>query len=168
MSSNHKEFARALVSDLLARHIGLCAHPDSSRKVLAKREDGSGASLDLTPFEAEPMPATAQNFFQDVDSTAGLLDAYRAAKDSMPFEDNLKGALSHVDDYAGRYLCDLLERARETVADRDARLVAIWVSRLDIYAAVKAVESLLKSKADLMLLKVAESHGWTIHFDHLA
>lgn len=168
MPKEHQRFARALVSDLLARESGLVAHSEDPHKVLAEREDGRWASLDLTPFEADPMPADARPFFHGIDTIDGLLDAYHRAKKARPFEEDLAGALDQVDDYARRYLSGLLEAARTSFRNDDARLVAEWVSCLDLYTAVKAVESLLKSKADLVLLKIAARRGWTVHFDHLA
>jgi hypothetical protein len=63
---------------------------------------------------------------------------------------------------------ELLAQAEKTYSDAQARLIAAWVSNLDIYVAVKAVESLLNSKADMALLEVAADRNWTVHFDHLA
>jgi len=73
-----------------------------------------------------------------------------------------------VHDYARLFMNQLLAQAEKTYSDTQARLIAAWVSHLDIYVAVKAVESLLNSKADMALLELAAVRRWTVHFDHLA
>jgi hypothetical protein len=62
----------------------------------------------------------------------------------------------------------LLARAEQTYSDAQARLIAAWVAHLDVYVAVKAVESLLNSRADITLLEVAARKKWSVHYDHLA
>jgi hypothetical protein len=47
-------------------------------------------------------------------------------------------------------------------------MVGKWLAGLDVYTAVKSVESLLNSRADVALLEVAQQCNWNVHFDHLA
>lgn len=76
--------------------------------------------------------------------------------------------MAHVSDYAQTFVTNLFASAAESISDTQAELIAAWVKNLDVYTAVKAVESLLYSKADLTLLEIAASYHWTVHFDHLA
>lgn len=168
MSDQHEAFARTLVADVLSEDNALHIHPDDPHKVLAERGDGSFVSLDLTPFVAEPQPASAYGYFNGVQTPDDLLEAYHAAKKAKPFEGDLPGAYAHVDDYARTFLDDLLSRARSVLSAEEARRIARWVRDFDLYVAVKATESLLNSKADQALLRIAEQKGWTVHFDHLA
>ncbi|BBA35413.1 uncharacterized protein sS8_3476 [Methylocaldum marinum] len=168
MSSPHDDFAGSLVREVLEGPTTLRAHPEQRAKLLVPRPDGQIASIDLTPFEAEPQPMTAAHYFHGIKSVDGLLTAYGEARRSKPFEEDLPDACEHVDPYARDFLDGLLARARRFLTDADATLIGDWVSRLDVYVAVKAVESLLYSRADLTLLKIARRLGWTVHFDHLA
>ncbi len=168
MFVQHENFARALVADLIADNTLLGLLPNNACKLLVQRPDGHSAAIDLTPFRATPQPATAERFFRAVETVDGLLDAYRKAKRAAPFEEDLPGAHDHVDQYAGEFLAGLLSRARKALSDEEARRIGDWVSRFDLYVAVKAVESLVNSEADQTLLKIAPELGWTVHFDHLA
>jgi len=47
-------------------------------------------------------------------------------------------------------------------------MIGSWLTNLDVYTAVKSVESLLNSKADIALLELAQEKNWMVHFDHLA
>jgi hypothetical protein len=168
MSVQHEEFARALVAEVLRNQETLRPHPEDPRKLAVQRPDGRLAGIDLTPFRADPQPATADRFFRGVETVDGLLDAYWEARRAAPFEEDLPGAHVHVDAYAREFLAGLVTRARNALSDEEARRIANWVSHFDLYVAVKAVESLLNSQADQTLLKVAPELGWTVHFDHLA
>jgi hypothetical protein len=168
MSDRYDEFARALVREVLAGPTSLRADPDHPGKLLVPRPDGQMAGIDLTPFEAEPQPMTAGRYFHGIRTVEGLLAAYEEARRSKPFEEDLPGALEHVDPYAREFLDGVLDRARSFLTDPEAKLISDWVGRFDVYVAVKAIESLLYSRADLALLKLAPRLGWTVHFDHLA
>ncbi|CAI8870203.1 hypothetical protein [Methylocaldum szegediense] len=168
MSNLHDDLAHDLVREVLAGPTTLRADPDHPGKLLVPRPDGRMAGIDLTPFEAEPQPMTAGHYFHGIKTVDGLLTAYRDARRSKPFEEDLSGAMEHVDPYAHEFLDGLLARARSFLSDADAKLIGDWVGQFDVYVAVKAVESLLYSQADLTLLKIAPRFGWTVHFDHLA
>lgn len=168
MFEQHEKFAVNLVADVLASQAGLQSDPDHPCKVLGPYPGGDWAALDLTPFAAELQAVDAEPYFVGVQTAEELLDAYYQAKQAKPFEDDLLHAYDYVSDYAAEFLDGILTRARSNLKDEDARRIAGLVSHLDIYAAVKSVESLLNSRADLALLKIAELRGWNLHFDHLA
>jgi len=168
VSKQHKDFAVRLVNALLEVHCGLKSDPDNPCKVLAPYPGRDCASLDLTPFESQTKCADAAQYFDAVQDVDGLLDAYSRARQDKRFEQDLPGASDYVTDYAAEFLERILQRARAKLKSDDARRIAALTSNLDIYAAVKAVESLLNSQADLTLLKISERLGWSLHFDHLA
>lgn len=66
------------------------------------------------------------------------------------------------------FLEALFTKAQANLTDADACRIARFVQNLDIYVAVRAVESLLNNRADLALLALAEAQGWIVHFDHIA
>ena len=168
MLQKFEKFAARLATYLLADHPEFRGSQDALSKILVPFPDGNWAELNLTPFFCELKVADAAPFFAEVKTTDDLLKAYRAARESKTFEDDLPHALDHVADYASDFMLRIFERASRMLEDSDARRIAGLVCDLDIYTAVKAVESLLNSQADLALLKVSESLDWTLHFDHLA
>jgi len=125
-------------------------------------------TLDLTPFEIKPQAVSAYSFFDGIDDISHLLSAYQSAKQSLPFEVNLPDAQGHVSAYAEAFINAVLARANVTLSHHQARLIAEWVKHLDIYCAVKSIESFLYSRADLTLLEIAPQLGWDIIFDHMA
>ncbi|MBI2380086.1 MAG: hypothetical protein HYV16_04950 [Gammaproteobacteria bacterium] len=163
-----ESFAQDLAKAVVAESAKLVPHPDNVAKVLAQRKNGSYASLDLTPFAVEPKPATAQPFFENVQNFDELMAAYEAASKALPFEMDIFRAEGRIHAYADQFLADLFAKAKAEFSDVDARRVALWVKDFDIYVAVKAVESMLNSKADMTVLHIADRLGWTAHFDHLA
>lgn len=167
MPDLYKDFAHKLTQSLLENE-GLNSHPESNSRLQITKTGGEFANLEMTPFVSRPQPVTAQRYFSNVQSMDDLLEAYHAARRSLPFETDLVNALDHVSDYAGRFLDRLLCDAREFLTDNHAATIGNWVKDLDIYVAVKAVESLLNSRADMALLMLSKSRGWTIHFDHMA
>ena len=168
MGTAHQTYAKLLADALLRQHAGLQKHPDVEGRIIARKHAGELASLDLTPFAATPHRADAAPFFSGVRSVADLIVAYHQARQSKPFEADLAEARAHVHDYAQVFMNQLLAQAEKTYSAAQACLIATWVSHLDIYVAVKAVESLLNSKADMALLELAATQRWTVHFDHLA
>lgn len=168
MLRKFEKFAAKLAADLLDDQPEFQSAPDDPARVLVPYPDGKWAELNLTPFYCEVQPADAEPYFETVRTTDELLDAYRVARQSNIFENDLPHACDHVADYAADFIDRILVRARRVLDDTDARRIASLVSNLDVYTAVKAVESLLNSHADLALLRVAEKLGWTLHFDHLA
>ena len=166
MSTAHQTYAKLLTDALLRKHDALHKNADADHQIIARKKTGEVARLDLTPFEATPNGVDAAAFFSGVHSVAELIIAYHQARKSKPFETDLPQA--HVHDYARVFMNQLLAQAEKTYSDAQARLIAAWVCNLDVYVAVKAVESLLNSKADMALLELAATQRWTVHFDHLA
>jgi len=164
----HRDFAVRLVNELIDNEEGFVVDPNNASKLMVPHSGGEWAGLDLTPFAAEPQPSDAMEYFSNVNTVADLLEAYTNARQVKPFEMDLPGATHYVSDYAERFLGHILDRARDDLCDTDAQRIAELVSNLDIYTAVKAVESLLYSEADLTLLKIADKNDWSLHFDHLA
>lgn len=163
----HTLFARNLVADIFQREQGWQMHSAEPCKLGVINESGEYVSLDLTPVHAAPQTVTAQIYFGKVRTAVQLLDACIQARRAYRFEDALEADVP-AHPFARDFVATILERARASLSDDDAVRIAQWVQHLDVYAAVKAVESLLNSNADLALLKVAETRGWTVHFDHVA
>lgn len=167
MAKQHVQYANELVQQLLHEERAFRAHPHGSHKLLVN-DDSKEVSLDLTPFEATPQAPTAAPYFERVHTIKELLHGYREAMRAAPFESDLPKRQAHVDTFAKEFLNTLLARAETSMDDADARRIAAWVRHFDVYVAVKTVESLLNSKADLSLLELSEKQGWHVHFDHLA
>ena len=172
MSTECDEFASDFASDL-ARHLrqtepGLTACPDNSNKLLASRGDGQPISLDLRPVQAIPESVTASCWFEGVKTTQDLLTAYDLCRAECGFEQSMVPAMLHVHPYAEHFRQQIVERARLELSDDEACLIAQWVAQLDTYSAIKAVESLLNSRADRALLLIARQRHWTVYMDHLA
>ena len=125
-------------------------------------------TLDLTPFSAQPQAASAYSFFNEIDGVSHLLAAYQAAKHSLRFEMDLPDATTHLSTYADEFTNMMLAKANAALDHHQAKLIADWVKNLDIYCAVKSIESFFYSKADLTLLEIAPKQGWDIVFDHMA
>jgi hypothetical protein len=167
-TSAHDRYAADLARHFVAASPALRTHPDDDRKLTATKKNGDLAVLDCTPFVARARSEAARDVFSGVRTTADLIRAYHTARRQQRFEDDLPGARDRVHDYATIFMRDLLARAEQTCTDEHARMIARWVGSLDVYVAVKAVESLLNSKADMGLMDIAARRNWIIHFDHLA
>jgi len=161
------QFARLLAKELIENE-NFKLFPESTGKVQTARGDQEIINLDLTPFQAKLCPVTAAKYFSSVESVSHLLSAYEAAKQDHVFEINYPDAMLHVSAYADQFLKDIFTRAQQLLTDHQATLVGSWLSNLDVYTAVKSIESLLNSRADVVLLEVAQQQNWTVHFDHLA
>lgn len=164
----YAQLAKDLVKEVLSHSEHLYADPDHGEKVLAKKADNSVASLDLTPFAAIKQPATAGQYFAGVNSFKDLVNAYKKARAALPFEESAVSDKHAASDYEKHFVDQLFLEAEKYITEADVALVVNWVQHFDVYVAVKAVESLLNSKADLAMFRVAKKHGWDIHFDHLA
>ncbi len=160
------EFARDLVATLVNAEQRFFPHPQNDQKLLIKKANGDLVNLNLTPFHASLQPATSCRYFDGITDIEDLIAAYNAARRSSTFEEILNN--THVHIYAQEYLSQLFQQARESLNKDDAKRIANWVKNFDVYVAVKCIESLLNSKADLALLELAESFNWNVHFDHLA
>jgi hypothetical protein len=161
-------FATALAVDITAREPALTIHPESPQRVLATRPDTQTVSMDLTPVQLTPQQASAEDFFCSVESSDDLLQAYASASSALPLEWDDPEAMSPVDDYALEFRNRLLLHAATELNDHEAREMAQWLGKLDIYAAVKALEALVNHPHDRALLRIATEQGWTVHLDHLA
>ncbi|MBA2594514.1 MAG: hypothetical protein M3495_15270 [Pseudomonadota bacterium] len=166
--SPHAQLATEVASAVLAGTSRLRIDPGDPRRVQMHNALGEQVSVALEPVRAEIKPPTARHYFAGVETPAELFGAYREASRALPFEMDLPEARRRVHPYATEFLRGLFDEARTGLEDRDAARIARWVQDFDIYVAVKAVESLLNSKADLALLQIAEARGWCVHFDHLA
>lgn len=169
MPTNHfNTFATAVARSLLEKNPTFQNSANKQQSINAIGAANKCFTLDFTPFVATPQAVSAAPFFNGIDSVSQLLSAYQTAKHSLPFEMDLPAARDHVSEYADDFINMVLARADETLNHHQARLIAAWVSHLDIYCAVKCVESFLYSKADLTLLEIAPQQGWDIVFDHMA
>jgi len=167
-SRQFETFAHSLAADLAAREPALTLHPEIPQKVLATRPDALTVSMDLTPVKLLPKPVTAQQYFGQVDGTADLLNAYTQASNALPLEWDDQEAMQPVDSFAMEFRNRLLLHAETELQNAEARDIAKWLSKVDIYAAVKAFEALINNPNDRALLLVAQKHDWTVHLDHLA
>ncbi|MGD8639905.1 MAG: hypothetical protein PVG89_04715 [Gammaproteobacteria bacterium] len=161
------DFARLLARESL-ENANFQAVTDSAVKIQTHRNDQEIVTLDLTPFKARPKPVTAGRYFGNVETVSHLVSAYEAARQDHVFEDSLPDAMTHVSGYAGDFMQNIFARAQHTLTDSQAALLGRWLTNLDVYTAVKSVESLLNSRADIALLEEAAQRNWMVHFDHLA
>lgn len=168
MGNRYAQFAGHAVEDLLRDERGLLAVPGSPTKLQVRKANGTVATMDLTPFAAAPTAPTALRFFEGVRTVTDLLTAYADARSSLPFEEDDTQAMARVAPYARQFIEAVFQRAQVRLRADHAQLVADWVKHLDVYCAVRSVESLLYSRADLALLEVGRELGWSVHFDHLA
>lgn len=168
MHEQYTAFGAKVARTLLSGPSPLLADPAGPTRIEAVDDSNNVARLDLTPFHAVPASETAAPFFETVATYSQLLSAYQRARQSLPFEESDNQAIAAVDEYASKFMAKIFDDAKSFIDDARAKLIARWVSDLDVYCAVRAVESLLNSKADLALLEVGRSKGWSIHFDHLA
>ncbi len=169
MTANRfKSFATSAVSKLVTENPAF--HNNANKKQCINAIGGASElfTLDLTPFATKPQAVSAYPFFDGIDDVSHLLSAYQTAKHSLPFEMDLPDARGHISDYADEFMNMVLARANATLNHHQARLIAAWVKHLDIYCAVKSIESFLYSKADLTLLEIAPQQGWDVIFDHMA
>ena len=167
MADTPAKFAYDLANELIKNNY--FTHSDTNKACIDVRQpDQTPVSLDLTPVSSAAQQATAEGYFGAVQTVSELIQAYEDCRRDQMFEHKLSDAMRHVSDYASEFLTAIISAAAKSIDDNQAQLVADWVKHLDVYTAVKSVESLLNSKADLTLLELARSNAWEIHFDHLA
>jgi len=167
MNGTNHQFACDLAADLLSKDDDLHSVDDAAEKVLVHKSDNSVAELNLSPFISKAVKSNTSDYFKNVVSYSDLMESYNALKTDFIFENNLDHAQDHVSEYAEAYLTEILASAAK-LTNHQVYLVSQFAKNLDAYCAVKAIESLLNSKADLALLEVAEKENWSVHFDHLA
>lgn len=153
LSNPHREFASMLAGTVLRDQGRLRLDFDRPERVGTTNESGDAVSLNLVPFRAPLSKATAAAFFTGVRSLEQLFSAYREATRALPFEIDLAEARERLHPFADAFMQTLFEEAKRSLQDSDAERIAQWVRDFDIYVAVKVVESLLNSKADLALLR---------------
>jgi len=166
--SGHEAVARGVASALAVGGERIVPDHDAPERICVPGPQGGTTALDLTPFVATAQAPTAHCWFSGIKDGKGLYAAYLRARRSLPFEADDPAAVAQVSDAAGRFVTELLARAWQELRDDEAVRIARWVRALDVYAAVKAVESLVNGPADRVLLSVAEERGWTVLFDHVA
>lgn len=163
----YSSFAARIAQQLLADDASF--KPDEERgRIQIAGAESELFRLDMTPFVATPAGVTARTFFEGVGTVSKLLSAYHGARNSLPFEVDLPAARENLSGYADEFLTALLARANAALSDAQAKLIAEWVKNLDVYCAVKAVESFCYSQADLKLLEIAPRYGWDVVYDHMA
>lgn len=167
-SDRYSDFSITLAKNLLALEPDFRIDPQKPFVIYAHAQQDQVFALDLTPFKATPSEVTAQALFADVNTVSELLSAYQVAKNSLPFETDLAEARENLSDYVEVFMTSLIEKAKIELSDHQANIIAKWVMNLDIYCAVKAIESFLYSRADLKLLEIAPNYGWDVVFDHMA
>ncbi len=167
-SNSFAIFANSLAADITAHEPSLTPHPELPEKVLATRPDAQTVCIDLTPVQLVPHPVSAQEQFYQVEGTADLLQAYTNACNTLPLEWDDSDAMQLVDPFAITFHDRVLQRAATELDDSEAIEIAQWLSRLDLYAAIKSFEALVNTPYDRALLKVAKQHNWIVHLDHLA
>ncbi len=167
-SDRYSSFAVSLAKHLVDNESAFKSDTIQAEVVHVNSCESQRFSLDMTPFATEPTEVSAMPLFDGVSSVSNLLSAYQSAKQSLPFETDLTAATENVSGYADDFLNALLARANAALTDQQAVLIAEWVKHLDIYCAVKSVESFLYSHADLKLLEIAPDYGWDVIFDHMA
>jgi len=169
MPTNHlNAFAATIARTLIAENPTFQNNANKKQTIQAIGGAAELFTLDLTPFSAQPQPVSAYALFNGIDDVSHLLAAYQTAKHSLRFEMDLPDAAAHVSAYADDFNNMMMARANATLNHQQATLIADWVKHLDLYCAVKSIESFFYSKADLTLLEVAPKYGWDVVFDHLA
>lgn len=161
------QFSRNVAKELIEND-KFSSIPDQADVLQIANADQELVNIDLMPFKARPQAVTASNYFSSVESVSHLLSAYEAARSDFPFESDMEEAMAQVSDYAGEFLQSIFQKAQHSLTDAQAKLIGEWLTNLDVYTAVKSVESLLNSKADIALLELAQEKNWMVHFDHLA
>ena len=167
MNTPHGLLANKLASYLVStEHLSYAE--SSQQKVQIRKPNSDIAVLDLTPFKAQPQKPDAANFFTGVKTITELEQAYTEIKRQYTFEENLPDAMVRVSEYAGEFIQQLFANAKQNYSDTQAQYIADFVRNLDVYTAVKSIESFLYSKADMKLLEIAGQYGWYVHYDHMA
>jgi len=167
MNPSHGALAEKLASYLVSLE-NLSYAENGEHKIQIQKPNNEIAVLDLTPFVAQPQEPNAKGFFTGVKTITDLERAYFESKKHYVFEENLTDAMLNVSDYAGEFIKQLFKNAREDFTDAQAQHIADFVKNLDVYTAVKSVESFLYSKADMKLLEIAGRYNWQVHYDHMA
>ncbi len=170
MSNKYTNFAGLLIDELLSldsdNHWFRGAVVQETLET--KNHQGELIRFNLTPFESVACHDIALNYFQGVNSIDELIAAYWQISKEFKFEKNILNLELSESNYADEFLESIFSHARDTIQADDVFLIIDFVKNLDIYTALKSIESLLYSFSDLTLLRIAKKQGWTVHFDHIA
>jgi len=126
----------------------------------------TSASYNLTPVDV-PMEVADASSFQQVKTIDELISQYWSVRNDNPFEHDIPGAMDNIHPWADEFLEQLMANAASQFDDQDAQLIAQLASTLDIYTAIKTIESLLNDPQDITLLKLAKQNNWQAHLDHI-
>lgn len=172
MIDAHKQFGIKLAEWLTSHLPDIKINPHSPTQILLPRNnqnnDQQWVAMELTPIRTAASNHTVADLFDNIHSISQIIDIYRHLKSTYLFEEQIESAMTQVHSYADQFIEQLIKRSLRNLDDKHARLIANWIKHLDPYTCVKAIESLLYSKADLQLLAIADQQKWNIHFDHLA
>jgi len=167
MNDSNFIFATHLVNEILAENHHFKPHPDIKAKLQTLHSENAMTVLDLTPFKTSPSSVNAESFFKDVKTADDLINVFNNVKKQYKFEMDLPSVKEKINAYSTKFSQTILQSANR-LTDSQIILVANFVKNLDIYCAIKSIESLLNSAADIALLEVANKNNWQVHFDHLA
>ncbi|VAW95678.1 hypothetical protein MNBD_GAMMA22-1835 [hydrothermal vent metagenome] len=170
MSDKYTKFAQLLIDELILLDNDKQWLIDDKNQETVKIKNTQGAliSLNLTPFESVVCNDIAVNYFQGVSSIAELINVYWKIRKEYKFENDISNLIILNSSYSDDFLNTIFNNAIESIQDEDVLLIVDFVKKLDCYAALKSIESLLYSHSDLALLQIAKTQGWIIHFDHIA
>lgn len=168
MNDYTTRIANDLANYLSANETCFTVSPENRSIVHLDMKNQETTSLDLSPFCGELHSANAESIFSGVITAEDLMNAYRYALDCFLLEDSIPGAITHVDLFSFTHINHLVDEGISDISDQEAQRIAKWLQSLDIYSALKSLESLLNNKADRVMLEVAEEQGWSLIFDHLA
>jgi hypothetical protein len=158
--------AHKLQNYMLGESNKFTIHHDKS--IMIENSEGKEVVLNLDPPHLHAQNVTAKAFFNEVTNADELIIAYKRAKESLPFEEQNDTAMQHVSAYAQTYLNTFLNDLSSLTLS-DVRNIVHFVKELDIYVAVRAIETFLSNRANLELLKIVkENRNWFLVFDHLA
>lgn len=158
--------SKLIREELLQNEKAFVPHQDT--KVLIKNEEGEDVSLDLSVLDIDSVNADALLLFSNITTAKELIKAYKKGRSSLPFEEENEVFMKGRSEYAKKYLDKIIKTA-ENLKDEDAALISEFVKNLDIYTAVRSCETLFSNRANLQLLKLAQTKkNWTVLFDHLA
>jgi len=167
-TSAKRALAAALVDDLVVQTAEFERHPTDPVQLVVNTAEGGAVSLDLTPVTGEATYPSATVHFANVKEMCHLISAYLAARKSTYFEVDEEAGASQISAHAATFLANVVVGAISTLTDEEATQIARWVSHLDVYTAVKSVESLLAQPSHRALFKIAAEREWDVHFDHVA
>lgn len=162
---NFSTFAAKLAEHVVQNNSMFTKVKDTKVSVL---DNDKQVSLELTPFDLPISITKTKHYFSNVKSYKDLVVGYVRLLEDFKFEVNNPRLHSQISTNGLYFGKNILGQGYSKFNDETAILIANWISELDEYCAVKSLESLLNSKADLALLKISKFEGFDVHFDHMA